>query len=252
MRRRRLWRWVGLGVVLFFAGFFVLDVVVVQYLESRGAAELARSTSAEDSQIELGGFPFIPRFMGGKLTDVNVKVRGATASGGLRVASVEARMESITFDAGDIFTVARSIFSTRTEVTATNPILLLELAQSDLNDYIRRVAPSVGDVRVEASGVEVRFLKDDVDETETVHPTEDNMTKPARYVPAIRDRKFELILTSLSQVPAGLRAEAQRLEDIVKLPTFPEGMNSDVNLRNGVIGIEAQGAEVTESVGQGT
>lgn len=225
---------------------------MVQYLESRGAAELARTMAAEDAQIDLGGFPFIPRFLGGTLTGVTVTVKGASARGGLRVQSVEARMEEVTFDAGEIFALARSSFSTRTRVTAKEPIVLLELGEGDLNDYVRRSMPSVGDVRVASSGIEVRFLRSDVDPADAVRPSEDDLTKPARFIPTVRDRRFEWILTSSSQVPVEFRAEADRLKNLVTLPRFPKGLDPDVSLRKGVIGIEGQGAEVSQVVGEAT
>jgi hypothetical protein len=251
MRRRR-WRWVGVGLVVAFGIFFALDVVTVQYLESRGAAELARAMSAEDAEIDLGGFPFVPRFLGGRLTGVSVQVRGASASGGLRVRSVEARMAGVSFRPGEMFALARSSYATTSEVTATEPIVILELGEGDLNDFIRRAVPAVGDVQVKGSGIEVRFLKDGVDPADAVRPSDDNLTKPARFLPTESDRKLRLILTSASQIPSHNRAEAERIEGLIDLPRFPEGLEPEVSMRDGVIQVEAQGAEgvkVTKRIG---
>lgn len=251
MRRRR-WRWVGVGLVVALGVFFALDVVFVQYLESRGAAEIARSMAAEDTTVDLGGPPFIPRYVGGTLTDVTVRVKGASASGGLRVQSVEARLGEMDFVPGELFALARSIFATRSEVTAREAFVLLELGEGDLSDYIRRSIPVVGDVQVKASGVEVRFLKEGIDPAEAARPHKRDLTKPARYIPAASDRRLHLILTSSSQVPVRYRAEADRIEGLIKLPRFPEGLDPEVAIRDGVISVEAQGAKVTQSVGEAT
>jgi hypothetical protein len=235
-----------------FGILFALDVVMVQYLESRGAAELARTMAAEDAEIDLGGSPFVPRFFGGNLSGVSVQVRGASASGGLRVRSVEARLAQVSFDASEMFALTRSSFATTSEVTATEPIVIVELAEGDLNDFIRRAVPAVGDVQVKGSGIEVRFLKEGVDPADAVRPSDDNLTKPARYLPTASDRRLVLSLTSSSQIPSGNRAEAARIEGLIDLPQFPEGLDPEVSLRDGVIQLEAQGAEgvkITKKIG---
>lgn len=239
-----------MGAVVAFGLFFALDVVFVQYLESRGGAEIARAMAAEDSEIDLGGFPFIPRYLRGRLSGVSAEVRGASVSGGLRVQSVEARMATVDFDAGEMFALARSIFATRSEVRATNPIVILELGEGDLNDFVRRHLPVVGDLQVKGSGIEVRFLREDVDPADALRPTDDDLTDPARFLPVTRDRRFRLVLTSLRGVGASFRAEAKRLEELIQLPRFPEGLDPEVSMRDGVVVIEAQGAEVTVDVGE--
>jgi hypothetical protein len=238
-------------VIAVLGGLFALDVVMVQYLESRGASEMAKTMAAEEAEIDLGGFPFLPRFLTGSLSNVSALVTGASANGGLRVQSVEARAGQIEFSAGQIFALARSSFATKSRVTAKQALVILELGEGDLNDFIRRSIPVVGDVQVKASGIEVRFLKPDVDPADAVHPSDDNLTKPARFLPGTRDRKLHLILTGVSQIPPDLRNEANRLEDLIDLPRFPEGLDPDVSMRDGVIVIEAQGAEVSLEIGEG-
>jgi hypothetical protein len=236
-----------------FGVLLALDVVMVQYLESRGAAEVARTMAAEDVTIELGSFPFTPRFFGGKLTNVSVRVRGASASGGLRVQLVEAQMEEAQFNAGEIFALARSSFATKSKVVALGPIGVVELGEGDLNDFIRRSMPIVGDVQVNTSGVAVRFLKPGVEPADPERPSDDEMTKPARYVPRVDDRRLHMILTSASQIPTEYRAEAERLEDIIQLPRFPAGLAPpNVDVAEDVIVIEAKGEKVTLNVGEAT
>lgn len=225
---------------------------MARYLESRGAAELARTMAAEDATIDLGGFPFVPRFIGGTLRNVTVRVGGASAAGGLRVHSVDARMESVSFDASEIFALARSSFATKTEVTAKQPIVMLELHEGDLYTFLRGSLPIVADVQVKGSGVEVRFLKPGIEPLDPEHPREKEMTKPARLLPRIVDRRLQLVLTSISQIPPQYRAEAERLEELIDLPRFPEGMSAQPSLRDGVIGVESQAAEVTLDVGEAT
>ncbi len=253
---RRRWsqiskRWIVVALVGVLGGFVVLDIVMVQYLESRGSAELAKTMAAEQAELDLGGFPFLPRFVSGSLSDVSGRVRGASASGGLRVQSVTTRAASIDFSAGEIFALARSSFATKTHVRAQQPNVMLELGEGDLNDFIRRSIPVVGDVQVRGSGIEVRFLKEDVDPSDALRPTEDELTKPARFLPGTRDRKLHLILTGVSQIPPQYRNEADRLEDLIDLPRFPEGLDPDVSLRDGVVVIEASGAEVDVEIGEG-
>jgi hypothetical protein len=249
--RRRWWRWVAVGIVVIVGFFFALDVVSVQYLESRGAAEIARTMSAEEATVDLGGFPFIPRFLSGRLTGVSVMVQGASASGGLRVQSIEARMQEVQFSPGQIFALARSSFATRTKVTATEPLAILELGQQDLEDFVRRAIPLIGDLRVKASGIEVRFLNPDEALDRSRPPTKNDLTKPARYLPVMRNGQLSLSLISVSQIAPIYRADAGRLERVIDLPRLPSGLNPDVTLRDGVVVVQAQGAKVSLVVGEG-
>jgi hypothetical protein len=250
MRRRR-WRWVGVLLVVVIGLFFVADIVLIQYLESRGGAEIARTMSAEDATVDLGSFPFIPAFLSGERSDVGVFVRGASASGGLRVHSLDVHMETVDFPPAKMFALARSIFATRAEIKAKNPLGIIELIEGDLEVFIRRAIPLVGDVKVKASGVEVRFLKPNAEPEDPDNPDEKLLTKPARFLPRVEDRRLVLDLTSVSQLDARYRADVGRIETLIDLPQVPEGLTSSVSLRKGVISVESQGAEVTLDVGQG-
>jgi hypothetical protein len=252
MRRRR-WRWVGVGIVVLVGLFVVVDIVMLQYIESRGAAEMARTMSAEEATVDLGGFPFIPRFLRGKLTDVTVDVRGASASGGLRVQSIEARMKEIRFKPGDVFALARSSFATRTKVTALEPIGILELGQQDLKDFITRSVPLVRDVVVKSSGIEVFFkprLSADLPE-EAQKALDELADKPARYLPNVENGQLGLTLVGVSQIDRRFRFDAERLESLIQLPKIPGGLRPDVSLRDGVVVLQAQGSKVSINVGEG-
>lgn len=243
-----------MGILVLASASVVIDIVTLQYIESRGSAEVARTMSAEEAKVDLGGFPFIPRFLRGNLTDVAVEVRGASAAGGLRVQTVEARMKQVRFKAGDIFALARSSFATRTKVTAIEPIGILELGEQDLEDFIVRSVPIVGDVRVRSSGIEVLFRPrlGDVDLPDEAQDALDELTaKPARYLPVIEDGRLALTLVGVSQIDRRFRFDAQRLESLIQLPEMPGGLRPDVSLRDGVIVLEAQGAKVTINVGEG-
>src|SRR5688572_8931246 len=250
MRRRR-WRWVTAGAIVLLGALFALDIVMVQYLESRGAAEIARTMSAGDATVDLGGFPFLPRFIGGRLTGVSVIVRGATARGGLRVRSVEARMTEVSFDAGDMFALSRSVFATRTEIEATEPVGLLELEEEDLKEFIKRTIPQVADVRIRGSGIEIRFLRPGIEPANPDNPQDKEMTQPARFLPRVENSRLVLSLTSVSQLSPIYRNDAERIEGLIELPAIPEGLRPAVSLRNGVIVLEAQGALVKLNVGEG-
>lgn len=250
MRRRR-WRWIVVGVLVFVGLYVAADIVMLQYLESRGSGELVRTVSAEEAGVDLGGFPFIPRFLRGRLNDVSITVQGASGRGGLRVQSIDVRMDELRFIPGELFALARSSFSTRTKVTATQPFGIQELAEQDLEDFLRRTIPLVGDVRIKGSGVEVRFFKTAALLARAEQPTDDNLTKPARYLPTIVDGRLGLTLIGVSQIPPIARDEARRLEGLLDLPKVPGGLQSDVSLRDAVIVIEAQGSTVTVTVGEG-
>jgi hypothetical protein len=160
-------------------------------------------------------------------------------------------MESVSFSPRAIFSLARSSFGRRTKIEVKDPDATIELGQSDLGDYIRRAIPAVGDVRVKPTGVEVRFLKPGTDLSKATNPTKDDLTDPARYLPYVQDGRIRLINTSLEQIPEEDRADATRIEDLIRLPRIPAGLRSSVRLGNGVISIESTGAKVSLTVGQG-
>jgi DUF2993 family protein len=252
MRRRR-WRWVAVGLVLATGLFVVADIVLLQYIESRGAGEIARSMSAEEAKVDLGGFPFIPRFFRGRLTDISVRVTGGSAAGGLRVQSIEARMGAVRFEPGDVFALARSSFATKTKVTADDPFGIVEIGEQDLEDFVTRAVPLVGNVEVTGSGIEVFFEpRIDADLPDRAAEALDELAKkPARYLPVIEDGRLVLSLVSVSQIDGRFRADASRLEKLIELPKVPAGLRTSVTWRDGVIVMEAQGLKVTLAVGEG-
>jgi hypothetical protein len=160
-------------------------------------------------------------------------------------------MKEIKFDTGELFALARSSFATRTKVTATQPFGIVELDEQDLEDYLRRTIPLVGDVRVKASGIEVRFVTPDFLLEPKKEPTDDDLSKPARFLPVISGGRLVLRLIGVSQVPLSARGEARRMETLLNLPKVPKGLSADVKLGNKAIVVEAQGAEATLVVGEG-
>lgn len=248
MRKFRL-RWLAIGFVLAVGLYFALDVIALQYLQSRGATELARAMTAEEAKVDLGSVPFLPGFIGGRVAEAEVNVRGASASGGLRIQSVMARFQDLRFSWRKMFQLSGSIFSTRTGVEIEEAFGLVEIGQGDLEEYIRRQMPMVGDVSIDTSGIEVRFLKEELEEG--AQPTGDDLTDPARLLPRVTDRRITLSLVGLSQVPPQLRSTAHRLERIINLPAVPEGLRTDVRLGNGVIVVEASGRELELEIGEG-
>lgn len=248
MRRRPL-RWIIVGIVLAVGLYFVLDVIALRYLESRGAAELARSLTAEEAKVDLGDIPFLPGFITGKLSRAEVNVRGASGSGGFRVQSLSAQMRSLRFSWRDVFALSRSVFSRRTKVSMSEPIGLVEIGQSDLEDFLQRHIPDVGTVGISGAGVEVRFLSKRL--KTGIEPTSDDLTEPARYLPRVTDRHIVLSLISAAQVPDRFAESARRVEEVINLPAIPEGMRTDVRLGAGVITVEASGREAELTIGEG-
>jgi hypothetical protein len=262
MRRRPFVRWVGVAAVVAIGLYFVLDVVALQYMQSRGSAGIAQELAAESATLKLGSVPFLPSYLGGHTNGVEAKVRAATAEGGFGVQSINVRAREMKFSAGKMFSLARSLFSTRTKVTLVEPIALIDIGEADLRDYIIRHIPSVGDVQIKGSGIEVRF---NIPQREGISsstsgpspsPTatpnaEDLLTKPARYLPRVEARRFVLTLTSVSQVNSRYHDDAFRIERLIKLPMVPAGMTSDVRLGKGVITLDCEGKAVTLEVGEG-
>jgi hypothetical protein len=248
MRRLRL-RWIAIGLVLAVGLYFALDVIALQYVQSRGASQLARAMTAEGAEVDLGGIPFLPSFLTGRIPEAEVEVQGASASGGLRVQMVSARFTGVRFSWRKLLRLSGSVFATRTAVSSEEAVGMLEIGQDDLEEFVRRQIPAVGDITIGASGIEVRFLSRDLEEDEL--PTGDDLTKPARLLPRVADRHLTLSLVGLAEVPEGFRDEARRLERIVDLPAIPESLRTDVRLGNGVIVLEATGRDVELEVGEG-
>lgn len=248
MRRRPL-RWIIVGVVVAIGLYFALDVIALQYLESRGAAELARTLTAEEAKIDLGDVPFLPGFFTGRLARAEIDVRGASGSGGLRVQSLNARMTSVRFRWREMFALSRSVFSTRTKVSMSEPIGLVEIGQTDLGEFLQRHIPDVGTTHISSAGVEVRFLNERL--KTGIEPTPDDLTEPARYLPRVVDRHIVLSLISVAQVPERFGPSARRVEEVIDLPAIPEGLRTDVRLGDGVIVVEASGREAELIVGEG-
>jgi hypothetical protein len=248
MRRRPL-RWILVGIVLAVGLYFVLDVIALQYLESRGAAELATTLTAEEAKIDLGDIPFLPGFVTGRLSRAEITVRGASGSGGFRVQSLNARMSDLRFSWREMFALSRSVFSTRTRLAMSEPIGLVEIGQTDLEDFLQRHIPDVGTVGISSAGVEVRFLEKRL--KTGIEPTPDDLTEPARYLPRVRDRRIVLSLIGMAQVPDRFEPSARRVEQVIDLPAIPEGLRSDVRLGEGVITVEASGREAELEIGEG-
>lgn len=247
MRRLRA-RWIVVGVIVAVGGFFALDVVALQYLESRGAAQLARSTTAEEAMLDLGGIPFLPNYLRGRLGHAQVDVRGASGKGGFRIQLLRAQMTDLRFNWRKMYALSRSIFSTRTTLRTSGPIGSIEIGQTDLEDFLRRHSAAVGTARISSGGVEVRFLERRL--KEGIEPTEEDLSEPARYLPRVTDRKISLVLIGVAQVDAKHRDNAEAIERAIDFPLVPEGLRADVRLGDGVIVIEASGPSLELEIGE--
>ncbi len=248
MRIRRF-RWIGVGLILAVGLYFAFDVVAVQYLESRGANELARALAAEEARVDLGSIPFLPGFLSGRIRHAEVNVRGASGGNGLRIQVLTARLNDLRFSWRRLLALSGSIFSTRTTVKGMEPFGLIEIGQDDLEEFLQRHVPLVGDVRVSTSGIEVRFLKERLGPG--TEPTEEDLTEPARLLPRVIGRRLVLTVVGLAELPDPLREAAVRFERLIDLPEIPEGLRTDVRLGDGVVVVEATGREVELEVGEG-
>ncbi len=232
--------------------YFVLDVVTLRYLESRGRDQIVQTMAAEDGSLDLGNVPFLTGFLRGRLGRAEVHIRGASAPGGLRVQNVSVRLDDVRFSPWRVFALARSRFAARSKVTASQPFGSIELAEDDLEDFIQGEVPGIGSVEVKASGIEVYFLTEGVSLEGDEAPSSDELSKPARYLPRVEGRRLVLVPTSLSQIHESFRSEAGRIRNLVQLPQFPDGLRSDVRLGEGVVVVEVNGAEVELMLGEGS
>jgi hypothetical protein len=241
--------------------FFVADVAIRQYLESRGASEVAETMAAEDANVDLGGIPFLPGFLSGRIDHVSVRVRGASGPGGLRVQLLEVRLAEVRFSPRRLFNLARSSFAKRTQVEALNPIGVLELGEDDLKQFIIRHVAAVEDVQVKSSGIEVFFPEPEAlrpSPSPTPSPKPGTKAKPiqpvrhpARFLPRVENGRILLSLVGVAQIPAPFRSQAQTIEGLIRLPKIPNGLRTDVRLGDGVVVFESAGHDVKLDVGEG-
>jgi hypothetical protein len=250
MRRGRRFRWLAVLLLVGVGVYFVLDVAARQYLQSRGGDQIARVLSAQDAKVKLPGIPFLPGFLSGHIGEVDVEVLGASGPGGLRVQSIQARLSEVRFSPRKLFALARSSFATRTTVTALQPVSIVEIGEGDLEDYLTRMVPEVGNVLVKATGIEVSFLKK-LDQPRPNNPSDQDLTPPARLLPSVQDGKIVLTLVGLAGIPPAYRNAAQRLEHVIDLPSIPKGLRTDTRLGKGVIVFESTGDKVSLDIGEG-
>ncbi len=262
MRRRRLVRWIGVAAILVVGLYFVVDVVTLQYLQSRAGAEVARGMAAQGVKVHLGSVPFLPGFLFGHTSNVGATIDGATASGGFGVDQIDFTASTVHYSPSHMFSLARSLFATQTKVTFAQPQCTVQLAESDLSQFIEHNVPDVGQVSVKPTGIEIRFklplLPAVTAPTSSPSPSpsptpkpEDQLTEPARFLPRIENGHFVLTLIDVSQIGTEFRDDAARIENLISLPPVPSSMNSDVRLGKGVIVIESQGLTLTVTIGEG-
>lgn len=246
--RRRLYRRLAVALVVVVGLYVVVDVVALQYLKSRGASELAQGMAAERVSVDLGGIPFLPGLLGGRLRSVELTVKGATGSGALRVETVQARLLDVRFDSSELVAIARSRFSGQTTVVGKDAFGRVEIVERDLEEYLKRRVPTLQAVRITTSAVELRFLA----ESDVELPGDVELpTLSARLLPVIEGRRIVLRLAGVSGLPGAVIAKARLATGSLELPPIPTGMSTNLDLGQGVIVLEAAGPEVTLQVGQG-
>lgn len=249
--RSRLSRWLAVGVLAAVGLLAALDVVALQLFESQAAGQVAQTMAAEEASLDLGGFPFLPNYLRGRLGTVDVDVRGASG-GGLRVARVEARFSDARFEASEVFALLRNRFATRTPFTGEDAFGRADVTADDLQVFLRSRIPLVREVRISTSGVEV-FLgeEDDGEEMDEDEDDEEEEERPARFLPDVEDRRLVLVATSRAGFSPEEQEAIDRIEAEIDLPEVPEGLQTDVQLGDGKFVIEASGPEITLWIGEG-
>ena len=264
MRRVR-WSWLAVALVVLTGLYFVCDVVVLRYIESRGAAQLAQTFDAESATADLGNVPFLPGFFSGHLHQVSGHVSGASAPGGLRIDKIDIALQDVTFSPRHLMSLARSRFSARTKVKAAQANVTLQINERDVHDYLVSKISSVRGVRVTSSGVAVTFNEaapagSYPTPTPTPAPSSSPQATPAppppppastaRYLPRVENGVFQFVLVSSVNVAYDLRGDALQIEELIRLPQLPQALRSDVRLGDGVIVVESVGRDVQMNVGE--
>ena len=257
-----------MGLVVLTGLYFVCDVVVLRYIESRGAAQLAQTFDAESASADLGNVPFLPSFIGGHLHQVSGHISGASAPGGLRIDKIDITLGDVTFSPRHLVSLARSRFSALTKVKAQQANVALQINERDIHDYLVSKVSSVRGVRVTSSGVAVTFNEPaPAGSYPTPSPAPTPSPSPgatpgppppppppppstARFLPRVEGGVFQFVLVSTVNVAYDLRGDADQIEELIRLPRLPDSLRSDVRLGDGVIVVEAAGRDVQMNVGE--
>jgi hypothetical protein len=267
--RRVRWSWVAVALIVLIGLYFVCDVVALKYIESRGAAQLAQTFDAESATDNLGSIPFLPAFFSGHLHNVSGHITGASAPGGLRIDTIDITLNDVSFSPRHLISLARSRFSSRTNVKAQQANVTLTLNERDIHDYLVSKVSSVRGVRVTSSGVSVMFNEPAPAGTYATpapspspspsrSPTPSAAPAPppppppstARFIPRVENGVFQFVLVSSIQVAYDLRGDADAIEELIRLPPLPQSLRSDVRLGDGVVVVEAVGRDVEMNVGE--
>ena len=243
--RRRLWRLVAVGTVATAGLLVAADIVMLQVFEARAATGIARSTAGERAWVDLGGSPFLPSYLRGRLGSVEVEALGMSGSG-LRVDRFDLQMSDVIFKRGRALALVRSRHATRMRIDGKELIGRFEIVERDLFDFIRPRVGGVAALRITEAGVEVSF--EGVEEG----------TPPTRYLPRMVDgpggggrRVLALRLVGEAGIPPAHLHAARLIEGVVDLPPAPEGLQFDVRLGNGVFAVEFAGTEAYMWIGSG-
>lgn len=232
-RPRRL-----LALLALLAGLFVAaDIVLLRLAESRLATGTARALAAESANSELGTFPFLPSFVGGRAGPIAMNIVGASASG-IRVDRVDATAESVLFDPSETFALVRSRFAPRSQFLLMEVEVRVSVIGTDLAEYARARTSELIDIRITSGGIEATFRLPDG----TISP-------PARFFPAVVDNKITLRLTGTSGLPEFAVTQAMALEGVLDLPFIPDDLRSDVELEKGKFVVSLSGSRVPFSFG---
>lgn len=240
MRYSRGVRWLVVLFVVTLGSLVAADVVALQVAESRASAGLAQATAAERATVNMGGFPFLPRLLGGRVSVVDLRASGLSG-GGLRVARVEARVQDVRFSASAAWALIRSPHADRTRVTTGQSVGQADIAESDLADFMRAKLDVIRELRVTPQGVEVRL---DLEDGE--------VSEPVRFLPRIENRRLVLRQVGEVDVPRPLRDRVRAtVEDAIELPAMPPGLTVGAALADGVLTLEASSPRLELLVGEG-
>lgn len=239
MRSSRRWIRIIVIAVLVLGGIAAAaDFVVLQVFEGRIAKSTAQSMGAERVTVDLGGFPFTPRFVSGHLSDVDVDVYGASGSG-VRIDHIQVRMAKVLYPAGKAFSLIKSRYATRIQITGRDVLARVEMQERDLLRLVNDKVPEATDVRITPAGVQITI------------PREGEGNASARFLPQFENGRVVLRLVGASDLPKWAVPIVQSVQSDVSLPQFPDGVRADIQLGNGVFTVEVAGPEVKIRIGEG-
>lgn len=241
MRYSRILRFAGVIATVCLGLLVAADFVALQVAESRASAGFAQATAAERASVTLGGFPFVPRLIAGRVSRVDVRATGVSGSG-MRVARLEASVQDVRFSAGDAVALIRSPHAQSAALRTGQAVARAEVAEDDLEAALRTRLAQLRDLRISPSGIEARLDLPD-----------GSVSDPIRFLPRVENGRVILRRTGEPELPDSLAGAMRAAFDrALELPAIPQGLTIAATLGEGTLDLEASAPGLDLSVGEGT